>query len=214
MAKAISWGKPEIYIAASGTSLGNTYAWELLSTPVEDSTNLTGQQGDKTEATIEGGAAEATKFGDATFELAMNVRMALENNDKHRLLPTELYGKKQVTINSTATDVVDLDKYSGSSVAVVLIPADPAAPGFYCPNASVSIMETYTSADGAQWEIVLAPNVPSGGGKAVQFGKYTATAKTTTTNIAIGATPQGAALNMAVQQYAVAKGASYTTYGS
>lgn len=213
MAKAISWGKPDIFIAASGTALGSNYAWELLSTPVEDSTNLTGTQGDKTEATIEGGAAEATKFGDATFELAMNVRMALENNNKHRLLPTEMYGKKQVTIDSTATNVVDLDKYSTSSVAVVLIPSDPEAPGFYCPNASVSIMETYTAADGAQWEIVLAPNVPSGGGKAVQFGKYTATKKTQSTDINIGAS-NGNEITMDVWQYAIAKDDSYTTYNN
>lgn len=214
MAKAISWGKPEIYIAASGTALGNTFAWELLSTPVEDSTNLTGTQGDKTEATIEGGEAEATQFKAATFELAMNVRMALENNEKHRLLPTEMYGKKEVTISSTLTSVVDLDNYSASSVAVVLIPADAKAPGFYCPNASVSIMETYTAADGAQWEITLAPNVPSGGGKAIQFGKYTATKKSGTTGINIGATSGGTAVTMPVQQYSIAKDDSYTTYSS
>lgn len=214
MAKAISWGKPEIYIAESGAALGSsTYKWELLSTPVEDSTNLTGTQGDKTEATIEGGEAEATKFNAATFELAMNVRMALENNNKHRLLPSELYAKKSVTISSVATNVVDLDNYSGSSVAVVLIPADPEAPGFYCPNASVSIMETYTAADGAQWEIVLAPNVPSGGGKAIQFGKYTAAKKSGTTSINIGAN-NGTAITMTVQQYSIAKDASYTTYNS
>ena len=213
MAKAISWGKPEIFIAPSGTAPGSAFAWELLSTPVEDSTNLTGQQGDKTEATIEGGAAEATKFGDATFELAMNVRMALENNNKHRLLPTELYAKKTVTISSKATLVVDLDNYSGSSVAVILIPSDPEAPGFYCPNASVSIMETYTAADGAQWEIVLAPNVPSGGGKAVQFGKYTAAKKTGTDNVNIGAN-NGSAITMPVQHYSVEKDNSYTTYNS
>jgi hypothetical protein len=214
MAKAISWGKPGIYIAEAGQALGNDYQWELLATPVEDSTNLTGTQGDKTEATIEGGEAEATKFKAATFELAMNVRMALENNNKHRLLPTPMYATKQVTISGSATDVVDLDNYSASSVAVVLIPEDDKAPGFYCPNASVSIMDTYTAADGAQWEIVLAPNVPSGGGKAVQFGKYTATKKGSMTNVAIGATAQGAAVNLSVQMYSIAKDASYTTYGS
>ena len=210
MAKAISWGKPSIFIGKTGQTLGDNDFWELLSTPVEDSTNLTGTQGDKTEATIEGGEAEATKYNAATFELAMNVRMALEENNKHRFLPTELYGKKEVTISSVATQVVDLSKYSSSSVAVVLIPQDAEAPGFYCPSCSVSIMETYTAADGAMWEITLAPNVPSGGGKAVQFGKYTADKDPAKSDINIGAN-NGAAVTMKVQGYSISKVDSYTT---
>ena len=173
MAKAISWGKPSIFIGATGQTLGSNSNFELLATPVEDSTNLTGTQGDKTEATIEGGEAEATKYNAATFELTMNVRMALEDNDHHRRLPIAMYGLD-------GSDP-DLEKYTKTSVAVCLIPADNTAPGFYCPSCSVSIMETYTAADGAMWEITLAPNVPTGGGKAVQFGRYVATKGTAVT---------------------------------
>lgn len=179
MAKAISWGKPGIYIGATGQTLGSNSDFELLATPVEDSTNLTGTQGDKTEATIEGGEAEATRYGEATFELTMNVRMALEDNDHHRRLPLKMYG----TTTSSNTTVPDLSKYNSGSVAVVLIPKDDAAPGFYCPSCTVNIMESYTAADGAIWEITLAPNVPSGGGKAVQWGKYTATKANSQTTV-------------------------------
>lgn len=168
MAKAISWGKPSIFIGATGQTLGSGSDFELIATPVEDSTNLTGTQGDKTEATIEGGEAEATKYNAATFELTMNVRMALEDNDKHRRLPLKLY-------SVDGSNEPDISQYTKSSVAVCLIPEDDKAPGFYCPSCSVSIMETYTAADGAMWEITLAPNVPTGGGKAVQFGRYVAT---------------------------------------
>jgi len=169
----ISWGKPTILIAPTGTaplssaSSSGAYLWQQLSTPVEDSTNLTGTQGDKTEATIEGGEAEATKFAAATFELAMNVRMALDSN-VYRRLPKPFY--KETTGNNAYKE------YTTSNVAVLLIPEEENAPGFYCPDCSVSVMETYTAADGAMWEITLAPNA-STNVKAVQFGQYYAVKK-------------------------------------
>jgi len=172
----ISWGKPTILIATTGTaplnaaSASGAYAWQQLSTPVEDSTNLTGTQGDKTEATIEGGEAEATKFTEATFELAMNVRMALDNN-VYRRLPKPFYKA------TTGDDAYK--EYTSNNVAVLLIPKEENAPGFYCPDCSVSVMETYTAADGAMWEITLAPNA-STNAKAVQFGQYYAVKKSTT----------------------------------
>ena len=64
-------------------------------------------------------------------------------------------------------------------MAVVVIPEEEKAPGFFCPDCSVSIMETYTAADGAMWEITLAPNA-STTVKAVQFGQYYATQGTST----------------------------------
>jgi hypothetical protein len=162
----ISWGKPQIFIGPTTATIATsassgTNDWYLLSTPVEDSTNLTGTQGDKTEATIEGGEAEATKYNAATFELTMNVRMAIDGTD-YRYLPNPLY--KEVTGNNARTE------YTSSSVSVVLIPQEEAAPGFYCPDCSVSIMESYTAADGAMWEITLAPNA-SATVKAVQWGQ-------------------------------------------
>ena len=172
----ISWGKPQIFIGPTTASIVNTastsgaYDWYLLSTPVEDSTNLTGTQGDKTEATIEGGEAEATKYKAATFELTMNVRMALDGT-AYRYLPNPLY-------ESVSNSGVRSDGYTASSVSVVLIPEEPSAPGFYCPDCSVSIMETYTAADGAMWEITLAPNA-SATVKAVQWGQRYAIKKST-----------------------------------
>lgn len=169
----ISWGKPQIFIGPASTApkatnavVGTTdYLWQLLPTPVEDSTNLTGTQGDKAEATIEGGEAEATRYNAATFELTMQVRMALDGEEGslvYRYLPDDLYSENGLTNH---------DEYTKSSVAVCLIPAEEKAPGFYCPDCSVSIMETYTAADGAMWEITLAPNASSTV-KAVQFGQY------------------------------------------
>lgn len=168
----ISWGKPTIYVAPSGKKPGdNEFAFLKLSTPVEDSTELTGNQGDKTEATIEGGEAEATKFKAATFELAMKVRMALDTGDVYRYLPDVFY---KVGDHNTPNH----NEYTANNIAVVLIPEDEKAPGFFCPDCSVSIMETYTAADGAMWEITLGLNAVSTGElkKAVNFGQFYATA--------------------------------------
>jgi len=166
----ISWGKPKILIAAAGKGIGETtFDFFLLPTPAEDSTNLTGTQGDKTEATIEGGEAEATKYKAATFELTMNVRMAIDGTN-YRYLPDPLYSSE---------GLADHSEYTKSNVAVVLIPDEEAAPGFFCPDCTVSIMESYTAADGAMWEITLAPNA-SGTVKAVQFGQYYAVEGTST----------------------------------
>lgn len=177
----ISWGKPKIFIAPSGAPLvasgtaisagtNNANAvWELLSTPAEDTTQLTGTQGDKTEAKIEGGEAEASKFNAATFELAMNVRMALEEGGAYRYLPDCMYEK----IGGTGSNADDPDhtKYVKTTVSILVIPEAENAPAFYCPDASVSIMETYTAADGAMWEITFGLNATQSL-KAVNFGQY------------------------------------------
>lgn len=156
----ISWGKPRIFIGPSGALTGTAATFEELSTPVEDSTNLTANEGDKTEANIEGGEAEATKFKAATFELAMNVRMA-----KDRRLPSKL---KNTTTGG----------YTASDVAIILQPEATDAPGMLIEAASVSIFETYTAADGAMWEITFAP-VTNDGHAAVQWGTVTVPSATT-----------------------------------
>lgn len=147
----ISWGKPRIFIGPSGALSGSTTTFMELSTPVEDSTNLTANEGDKTEATIEGGEAEATKFKAATFELTMNVRMAQD-----RRLPAALKGSGS-------------DNYTASDVAIILQPEATGAPGILIEAASVSVIESYTSADGAMWEFKFAPVVNSGHA-AIQWG--------------------------------------------
>lgn len=164
----ISWGKPGVYFGAQGKAPGaNTYDFELLPTPAEDSTQLTGQQGEKVEAKIEGGAAEDTKYKDPTLELVMKVRMAKEDSGSLRQLPSVLYKSGSTT------------EYTKDKVAVCLIPENPEAPGFFCAACSVSIIETYTAADGAFWEITLSINVPTTG-NAIQWGQYYATEGTST----------------------------------
>ena len=159
----ISWGKPDVFFGAQGSTFGaDTFDFEKAATPAEDSTQLTGQQGEKVEAKIEGGAAEDTKYKDPTLELVMKIRMAKEDSGSLRRLPTALYKSGSTT------------EYTKDKVAVCVIPENPAAPGFFCAACSVSIIETYTASEGAFWEITLSINVPTSG-KAIQWGQYYAT---------------------------------------
>lgn len=160
----ISWGKPRIFTGAKN-SLKTANAFAELPTPAEDTTQLTGQQGDKVEAKIEGGENEAVKIKANTYELVMHIRMA-----QGRTLPAVLL------------DASSADGYTKQNVAVALQPEDASAPGFYCGECAVSIMETYTAADGAIWEITFSPVVPSTGTikKAVNIGTVTATEGTST----------------------------------
>ena len=153
----ISWGKPNILIGPSGelpAANASAATFEMLPTPVEDSTNLTANEGDKTEATIEGGEAEATKFKAATFEFTMNVRMA-----KNRRLPTKLKNS-------------ETGGYTADNVAILLQPEAHDAPGIFIASASVSVVESYTSADGAMWEFKFAP-VVNDNKPAVRWGVIT-----------------------------------------
>jgi hypothetical protein len=143
----LSWGKPKIFIKDLGTTGAK---WKLLNTPVEDSTNLSSEQGDKLEAKIEGGENEAVKYKKNTYTLAYNIRKA--------------QGRKQPMAN---TDGVVKNEY-----AVLLQPEDPNTDGFYIERSSANIQDTFTTADGAIWAVThdaLSPSV----GNTVKWGKVT-----------------------------------------
>lgn len=155
----ISWGKPKIAVG-SKNSLKTANAYELLPTPAEDSTQLTGQTGEKEEAKIEGGEVEAVKTKAGTSELVMRIRKA-----KDRTLPAVLLDEE--------TD----DGYTRKNVSLCLQPEDAEAPGFYCGEGSVSIIDTYTAKEGAFWEITYSPVLPSTGSikKKLSWGTVTLT---------------------------------------
>jgi hypothetical protein len=144
----ISWGKPRIFIGAKGAISSTAKFYQELSTPVDGSTNLTANDGDKKEALIEGGEAEAKKQNAATYELTMQVRMA-----KDRKLPFALH--------DSSTDAGAND-YTKGEVSIILQPQDKQAPGFLVEAASVAIKETFTSEEGAVWEMTFYPVVNSG----------------------------------------------------
>lgn len=160
----ISWGKPKIVVGPMN-SLKTANVYALLPTPAEDSTQLTGQTGEKEEAKIEGGEVEAVKNKAGSSELVMRIRKA-----QGRTLPAVLL------------DATTDDGYTRENVSLCLQPENANAPGFYCGEGSVSIIDTYTAKEGAFWEITYNPVLPSTGSikKKLSWGTVTLTEGTST----------------------------------
>ncbi len=133
----LSWGKPTLLI--DGTELGYT--------PVEDSTELTVEKGDKVEANIEGGGYEAVKYKKATSQLVFNIRRAAG-----RTFP--------LTIKSGVCP-------GEHSLQLVPEESEDGAPGFTIQRGIFTVDETYTAADGAMWEVTVDALQPTDGTEAV-----------------------------------------------
>lgn len=132
----ISWGKPRLFVKDTDTS-GAT--WQELYTPVEDSTQLTVTKGDKMEARIEGGEAEDVKYKRSTYAVAFNIRKGkIPGGTEIRKLPFH-----------------SIDGYVEKHFALLLQPEDPTCEGFFIGDATVSIDDTYTAADGGMWQVTM-----------------------------------------------------------
>lgn len=139
----IAWGKPSIYVK----NITSSGSWEKLPDAVEDSVQLTPTKGDKLEATIEGGAPEAVKYKKSTYEFAYGIRSAAERD-----MPIE------------HEDGVVSDEY-----AVVLVPDNPASPGFYIERSAVSVEDPFNASDGSNWTYTHTALTPESG-KMVKWG--------------------------------------------
>lgn len=160
----ISWGKCSIYIK----DLEETGAkWEQIPTPIEDSTELSTEKGDKLEALIEGGEAEDVKYKANKYALAYGIRRM-----KERAMP-----------------FADVDGVIAHRHAVAVVPEDNTAPGCLIDNSAVSCEDVYNAADGASVTYthdVLKPD----SGNAVKWGTISVTKDNTTGEVtAITCTP-------------------------
>lgn len=142
----IGWGKPRIFVKDLDDQSAK---WIELPTPVEDSTQLSTEKGDKQEAKIEGGENEDVKYGKNTYSLALNIRAA-----KGRKRP-----------------ISDDDGVVAHNYAVALQPEDPNVQGFCIEKATVSVEDTFTSADGGVWAYTLDALKSPAGRKQVNWGK-------------------------------------------
>lgn len=132
----ISWGKCRIFVKDNDT---DNSKWEELYTPVEDSTQLTVTKGDKMEARIEGGEAEDVKYKRSTYQVVFNIRKGkIPGGNTIRKLPFH-----------------SIDGYVEKHFGLLLQPEDPTCEGFFVGDATVSIDDTYTAADGAQWQVTM-----------------------------------------------------------
>lgn len=146
----IGWGKPRVFIKELDAS---AHKWEELPTPVEDSTQLTTTKGDKQEAKIEGGENEDVKYGKNTYALALNIRAA-----KGRKRP-----------------VSDSDGVVAHNYAVVVQPEDIEVQGFCMEKTTVSVEDTFTSADGGVWAYTFDALKAAADKKQIQWGKIIVT---------------------------------------
>lgn len=145
----VSWGKPKIYSKDLETVGAK---WKELPTPIEDSTELSTEKGDKLEALIEGGEAEDVKYKSNKYTLAYGIRRM-----KERVMP-----------------YADVDGVIAHRHAVAIVPEDPAAPGCLIENSIVSSEDVYNAADGhsvTYTHDVLKPT----SGNAVKFGTINVT---------------------------------------
>lgn len=142
----LSWGKPKIWIGKRGDSDEEPSSWIEIPTPVENSTQLTPTKGEKKEAKIEGGENEGVKYGKNTYALTFQIRAV-----KGRTKPVE-----------------DDDGVIEGEYALKLQPEDKTVEGIDIKKGTLSMMPTYTSADGTIWEYTLDVLKPDTG-KSIDF---------------------------------------------
>lgn len=152
----IGWGKPNIFYKALS---GSDTAWHKLDTPAEDSTNLSTTKGDKTEAKVEGGANEDVKYKKNTYALSFTLRAA-----KDRKRP-----------------FTDVDGVIVTNYAIVLQPEDEMVQGFAIEKATVSVEDSFSTAEGGMWAYTFDALQPAAG-QQVKWGiiKVTSSGETIT----------------------------------
>lgn len=144
-----SWGKPRLFAKDIEDSAA---VWFELPTPVEDSTELSTEQGDKLEATIEGGDNEDVKYKKSNYTLALNIRR----------------------LKGRTSPFPDVDGLVNHKYSIALQPEDPEAYGFIIDKCTVTVDDAYTANDGASWNITCDVLLPDSG-KKVKWGVVTVT---------------------------------------
>lgn len=138
----LSWGKPTIEFGKCGIDGATPTTWTKLSyDPVENSTKLTPTKGEKKEAKMEGGENEAVKYAKNTYVFEFEVRAA-----KGRTKPID-----------------DSDGVVEGEYAVRLTPEDPTVEGILIDKATVSVEETFDTAEGKKWKYTFDVLKPASG---------------------------------------------------
>jgi hypothetical protein len=138
----IGWGKPILQIAPVIDNLtGMLGAFITLPVPVQDSTQLTTEKGNKLEAPLEGGELADVRY------------------DKNKYTcEFELYKLK-----NTQKPIVDDDGIVSTEFALRIIPEDPSNEGWIMKRASVSVEDTWASNIGHKWKYTFEALKPASG---------------------------------------------------
>ena len=147
----LKWGKPllEIIKLVDGEIPSSSPQWTALDNRVLDSTQLETTEGDVTEANGEGGELVDAYVKASTYSLTF-----------------QLFAKKGSEKPIEDEDGVILDEY-----AIRLTPEDDTLPGFMLPRCRVSVVDTFTSADGERWQYTFRALKPTTGKMKQEYTK-------------------------------------------
>mgnify|MGYP005931053823 CR=1 FL=1 len=138
----LSWGKPTIEFGKCDANGAAPTAWTKLAyDPVENSTKLTPTKGEKKEAKVEGGENEAVKYAKNTYVFEFEIRAA---KGRSKAIP-------------------DADGVVEGEYAVRLTPEDPTVEGILIEKATVSVEETFDTAEGKKWKYTFDVLKPASG---------------------------------------------------
>lgn len=128
MSKILNWGECAVFARKyNGDTKGSE--WIAFDTPVESSTTLETTEGEKTEATVEGGDNEAVRRAKNKYALSLEERMGA--GYKYKL--------------------DDEDGVIDGEFEVLVVPKEYAtAPSMYIAKASAAVSDSYNSGDGTK----------------------------------------------------------------
>lgn len=139
----------EIIKLVDGEIPSSSPEWTALDNPVQGSTTLETDEGDVTEANGEGGELVDAYIAASTYRLSF-----------------QLFAKRDAEKPIEDEDGVILDEY-----AIRLTPEDDTLPGFMLPRCRVSVVDTYTAADGERWQYTFRALKPTTGAMKQEYTK-------------------------------------------
>lgn len=147
----LKWGKPllEIIKLVDGEIPSSSPQWTALDNPKADTTTLETTEGDVVEANGEGGELVDAYIKASSYQLSF-----------------QLFAKRDAEKPIEDEDGVILDEY-----AIRLTPEDDTLPGFMLPKCRVSVVDSYTAADGELWQYTFRALKPTTGKMKQEYTK-------------------------------------------
>lgn len=139
----IGWGKPKIVFGQIGGS-----TWSTMQNPVQNSTTLTTEKGEKQEALCEGGEVEDVKYDKNKYALSMTIRVR----------------------KGGTQPIAHTDGLVSSEYMVALQPEDPQVPGIVLQKAHVSVEDGFSTTDGTTFIYTFDALVPDDASAQVKHG--------------------------------------------
>lgn len=136
----LGWGKPTVEFTKSTLGVPGD-EWTSMPEIVENTATLETTEGELIEATQEGGAVVDSRRKASKYKFSV-----------------ELFVKK-----GDSKPIADTDGVVKENYAVRVTPEDPECEGFIFDNSNVSVVETWTAADGKRWKYTFDAIKPAEG---------------------------------------------------